>query len=106
MALLLENQLFLSKAVSNNNEPLKPVFEFFKENLYVDILNNGYDELQIKTLARLISENQKYLNLINEVISLIDVGLVGISIEDAKLPDGLLTFDDKVKDEDKKRLKA
>ncbi len=102
--LLIENQLFLSKAANHKNAQLRPVFEYFKDSLYVNILTEASDELQLRMLARIISENKKYLDLLNNILEQIDVGILGIDIAEAKLPQGLVEFGEKVKDEDKKQF--
>lgn len=102
--LLIENQLFLSKAAANRNEQLRPIFEFFKDSLYVNILTEISDELQLRMLARIISENKRYLDVLNEMMQQIDIGILGIDIAEAKLPQGLIEFGEKVTKEDREKF--
>ncbi len=78
---LLENQLFLSKAVQNKVEQLNPVFQFFRNHLGLSIFHDtDYDEILLRTLGEFIYNNKEeaITKLIEQFIINADTGIVGI----------------------------
>ena len=80
---LLENQLFLSKAVQNKNTQLAPVFLFFKEGLDLSVFHNEeYDEIQMASLGKMIYENkdEPLVDLIETILIHAGTGIIGLEI--------------------------
>lgn len=80
---LLENQLFLSKAVQNNNTQLAPVFLFFKEGLGLSVFDDeGYSEIQMGSFGKFIYENRNdpLVDLIDSLLIYADTGIIGLEI--------------------------
>jgi AAA15 family ATPase/GTPase len=78
---LLENQLFLSKAVQNKVEQLNPVFEFFKNHVGLSVFHDtDYDEILLRNLGEFIYNNkeQPITDLIEQFIINSDTGIIGI----------------------------
>lgn len=87
---LLQNQLFLSKAVQNKVEQLNPVFNFFKYHLGLSIFHDtDYDEILLKHLGEFIYNNKDkpITDLIEKFIINSDAGIIGIeAIPDKEIP--------------------
>jgi len=78
---LLENQLFLSKAVQNKVEQLNPVYQFFRNHLGLSIFHDtDYDEILLRNLGEFIYNNKEkaITDLIEQFIINSDAGIVGI----------------------------
>lgn len=79
----IENQLFLSKAVQEDQKQLDPPYLFFTENIDMSIFHDEeYDELLLSNLGEFISENKEspITNLIDKIISKVDVGIISLEI--------------------------
>jgi len=78
---LLNNQLFLSKAVQNKVKQLNPVFKFFRNHLGLSIFHDtDYDEILLRNLGEFIYNNKEeaITDLIEHFIINSDTGIVGI----------------------------
>jgi AAA15 family ATPase/GTPase len=79
----LENQLFLSKAVQEDQEQLDPAYLFFTQNINISIFHDHeYDEILLSNLGAFIRENSEspVTKIINEIISQVDVGILGLEV--------------------------
>jgi len=103
---LLDNQLFLSKAVQNKQEQLNPVYTYFRKHMQFSIFHDtGYDDILIKGLGKFIYENKNnpVVQLIEQVIIQSDTGIVGIDAgDDSDLPQ--VTFPDSFSKKEKDEL--
>ena len=75
---LLNNQLFISKAVTDNVEILNPVFSYFNKSLKVlPFINKGlFYSLYAERLAN--EENKTFHERFNRLISALDTGIVAV----------------------------
>ncbi len=104
---LLENQLFLSKAVLNKVEQLNPVYEFFKNHLTLSIFHDtDYDDLLLRGLGEFIYNNKQkpITDLIEQFIINSDTGIIGIeAIPEDKIP--TIQFPEDFPKEEREKLK-
>jgi len=103
---LLDNQLFLSKAVQNKQEQLNPVYTYFRKHIGLSIFHdNEYNDILIKSLGKFIYENKSdpIVQLIEQIIIQSDTGIIGIDAgDDSDLPQ--VTFPDSFSKEEKNKL--
>lgn len=87
---LLDNQLFLSKAVQNKQEQLNSVYLFFQNHIGLSIFHDTeYDEMLMRNLGKFIYENktEPIVQLIEQIIIQADTGIVGIEAgDDSEIP--------------------
>lgn len=103
--LLLENQLFLSKAAENNVESLLEPYRFFTSKLYVYSLAQQIDSESLsQNYVRLLAKNpdSSFSILLNTLVSSLDTGISGIDVLEAEMDN--FTIPDHVPDEVKKEL--
>lgn len=104
---LLNNQLFLSKAVQNNIKQLNPVFEFFAHHINLSIFHDtDYDKILLRHLGEFIYNNKQkpITDLIEQFIINSDTGIVGIeAVPDDEVPQ--IQFPDSFSEEEKEKLK-
>lgn len=87
---LLENMLFISKAVKENNVQLRPVFEFFQQDLNIIDLSDGYIEFQTRYFGKISMEKDgsNKLETLNKAVRDIDSGILFLEVaKGSKLPD-------------------
>lgn len=79
---LIENMLFLSKAVQENNAELRPVFNYFKTFFKVIDLTNEYVDFQNRYFGQLYSEEKGAYKLdkLNTALKNIDSGILHLKI--------------------------
>ncbi len=99
---LLSNQLFISKAVSENVEVLNPVFAYFNEGLIIYNEQKNLFRLEQRYAKRLSDpEDQLFIKKFNSLICALDTGIAKVQSEqiyrdqvNSHLPEQIL---DKVK---------
>lgn len=103
---LLDNQLFLSKAVQNKQEQLNAVYLFFQNHIGLSIFHDTeYDEIIMRTLGKFIYENKSdpIVQLIEQIIIQADTGIIGIEAgDDSEIPQ--MTFPDNFPDKEKEKV--
>lgn len=83
--LTLPNQLFLSKAASNNAESCLPVFQFFKSGIQIFPFLYPHQESGLERLfARQLAENPEsdFANKLNALICALDTGISKITVKE------------------------
>lgn len=104
---LLENQLFLSKAVQNKVEQLNPVYQYFRNHIGLSIFHDtDYDEILLRNLGEFIYNNkdEAITTLIEKFIINSDTGIVGIeAIPEKDIPQ--IQFPDDFPEKEKEKLR-
>lgn len=79
---LLENVLFLSKAVNENNAQLRPIFEFFQQGIYVTDMQEGYIDFQTRYFGKLSTEKDgsTKMETLNIALDGIDSGILYLEV--------------------------
>ncbi len=103
---LLDNQLFLSKAVQNKVEQLNPVFQFFRKHIGLSIFHDtDYEDIQLRSLGAFIYNNEEKLitDLIEKFIINSDTGIIGIeAAQEDQIPQ--INFPDNFPKEEREKL--
>ena len=83
--LLLENQLFISKASENNVESVLEPFRFFDKGLMIFPFIHEYSETNLSRLyAKRLAENKnsKFSKRFNSLICALDTGITRVTVEE------------------------
>jgi AAA15 family ATPase/GTPase len=97
----LENILFFSKAVKENNDMLKPIQLFFKNSLYIMPIDGFKSEIT-EQLLKEESGKQKIL----EFLKAADLGIDDLVVESRKIAEGDLKLPEEMPQEIKDQIKA
>ena len=94
---LIENMLFLSKAVNENNTQLRPIFEFFQQSIHITNMSDGYVDFQTRYFGKIAVEKDgsKKMETLNTVVRNIDTGILYLEVEK------ISTFSKQIKIENK-----
>lgn len=84
-----KNQLFLTKAVDDNFEQLKPVYRWFNKTL-ISSRHNSH----VWPIALLADRNDKFRQFIGDYLHLADTGISGIHIKNEPISADLFFSDD------------
>ncbi len=103
---LLQNQLFLSRAVQDNLEQLNPIYEFFTNHINTSVFHDAeYENLKLRELGKFIYENeeQHVKDLMETFLINSDAGIVGLQVSsDDSVPK--ISFPDGFSDDERKRI--
>lgn len=104
----LQNVLFLSKSISENNSFLGSVFDFFQTGFRISDFSEGYNDIQTKFFAKLASEKSSLdMKILNDALVSIDTGILELtSARLEELPPNFRFKDiseDELSDEEKKK---
>ncbi len=82
---LLENVLFLSKAVNENNLQLRPIMNFFQHGIYISDMSDGYIDFQTRYFGKISTENNgsKKMETLNKAVKSIDSGILYLEVAKA-----------------------
>ena len=107
-SILLENQLFLSKAANNNHEQLREIYYFLKNNIRFHTKANSSDRHPSSfTTTKLWRDNQDPQTFKDQLVSLLlssDFGISDIVLEIDPNIESKVTFPAFVPDEEKKQI--
>jgi AAA15 family ATPase/GTPase len=107
---LLDNQSFLAMAVQKKNEQLIAPYLFIRNGINLSFFENeGYSEIQLRSLGKFIYENKTSptVQLIEDILNHSDAGSIGFDIKSAsdmpeiKFPD---SFPEEKKEEARQRF--
>lgn len=85
----LRNMLFLSKAVANNREELRPVYDWFKERLrFLDL--GAHRRLSHDFTLQQVEKQAEYANRIGELLRHADIGVNGAGVVETPPDDAML----------------
>jgi len=80
---LIENVLYLSKSVQENNKNLRPILDFFQKGVTITSMSEGYIDFQLRYFGKVVSKIDKSnkLEAINNALRNIDSGILRIEIQ-------------------------
>jgi len=80
---LIENVLFLSKSVQENNKNLRPILDFFRKGITITNMSEGYIDFQLRYFGKVVSKVDKSdkLEAINNALRSIDSDILRIEVQ-------------------------
>lgn len=80
---LIENILFLSKAVHENNQSLRPVFDFFEKKISMSNMPDEYLDFQLRYFGKVISgaDNFDMLEAISNALRSVDTDILRLEVK-------------------------
>jgi len=86
---LIENILFLSKAVHENNQNLRSIFDFFEKKVSTTDMSQGYIDFHLRYYGKVISgaNNADMLEAISNALRSVDTDILRLEVKkDAEIP--------------------
>jgi hypothetical protein len=105
---LIENMLFLSKAIQENNQDLRPILDFFQNELKITTMSNEHIDFQTRYFGKLAIEEKDgtQLNALNNALKNIDSGILRLEIKkNINIPENILVEEGIDDDDLKKQLR-
>lgn len=105
---LIENMLFLSKAIQENNQDLRPILDFFQNNLKITTMSEEYIDFQTRYFGKLAIEDKEgqQLEALNNALRNIDSGILRLEVKkNVNIPENILVEEGDDDDDLKKELR-
>lgn len=105
---LIENMLFLSKAIQENNQELRPILDFFQNDLKITTMSEEYIDFQTRYFGKLAIEEKEgqQLAALNNALKNIDSGILRLEVKkNVSIPDNILVEEGENDDDLKKELR-
>lgn len=105
---LIENMLFLSKAIQENNQELRPILDFFQNDLKITTMSEEFIDFQARYFGKLAIENKEgeQLEALNNALRSIDSGILRLEVKkNVNIPENILVEAGEDDDDLKKELR-